>query len=140
MILGYLSGTRKREVDKVKERLSAKHGFANFRTQVARTARDAAIRSKAYNFMHCAFRYRGKANYRDAIYIAYGSRDFLHRDEFLRSLAESSKFAFVCALAFARVRLGKDAPGEFIADLSANLRGARTARADELFWKDLSAL
>jgi len=137
MLLGYLSGTRRREVDKVKKRISAKHGFTNFRTSEARTARDEAIRSESYNFMHCAFRYRGKANYRDAIYIAYGARELLHRDEFLRSLAESAKFAFVCALAFARVRLGKDAPGEFIADLSANLRGASAGRDDELFWKDL---
>ncbi len=87
--------------------------------------------------MHCAFRYRGKANYRDAIYIAYGSRYLVHWDEFLQSLATSSKFAFVCALAFVTVRLGGDAPGEFLADLSANLRGVDAARPEELFWKGL---
>ena len=137
MLLGYLSGTRKREVERVKQRLRNKHGFDNFRTKAARNVRNDAIRSETYNFMHCAFRYRGKANYRDAIYIAYGSRDLVHRDEFLQSLATSSRFAFVCALAFVRVRLGENPPGEFLTDLSANLRGVDMARPEELFWKDL---
>ena len=61
MLLGYLSGTRKREVEKVKDALQRKHGFANFRTKEARSIRNDTIRSQAYNFMHCAFRYRGKA-------------------------------------------------------------------------------
>jgi hypothetical protein len=87
--------------------------------------------------MHCAFRYRGKANYRDAIYISYGSRELLHRDEFLRALATSSKFIFVCALAFARVRLGQDISQKFLTDLHSNLRDIDTARQEELFWKNI---
>lgn len=137
MLLGYLSGTRKREVDGLKERLRKEKGFESFRTKVARDARDAALKSRIYNFMHCAYRYRGKANYRDAIYIAYGSRELANRDEFLQALATSSKFAFICALAFVRVRLGGNVQDMFVKDLSANLRGRDEARPEELFWKDL---
>ncbi|MBL8804471.1 MAG: hypothetical protein JNN27_20915 [Planctomycetes bacterium] len=137
MLLGYLSGTRAREVDKVKDRLRKEHGYQDFRTKAARKVRDAAIQTRVYNFMDCAFRYRGKANYRDAIYISYGSRELVHRAEFLASLATTSKFAFVCALAFVRNRLGETAPKEFLNDLSQNLRGVDVARPEELFWRDL---
>jgi hypothetical protein len=137
MLLGYLSGTRQREVDKVKERLRKAHRLQDFRAKNAREIRDKALRSQVYNFMHCAFRYRGKANYRDAIYIAYGSRDLPHSDDFLRALAVSSKFAFVCALAFLTHRLGAARPREFVADVAANLRGVDAARPEELFWRDV---
>ena len=137
MLLGYLSGTTKREVGKIKKGLQKKHKLRNFRSKQARSLRDQAIGNKVYNFMHCAFRYRGKANYRDAIYISYGSRELWHRDEFLRALATSSKFIFVCALAFARVRLGQDLSQKFLTDLHSNLRDIDTARPEELFWKNI---
>lgn len=137
MLLGYLSGTRTREVGAAKAQLRKKHGFRDFRTKSAREIRDEALQSKVYNFMHCAFRYRGKANYRDAIYIAYGSRPLQHRDDFLRALAVSSKFMFVCALALIRLRIGESTLRAFLDDIAVNLRGTDSARLEELFWKNL---
>jgi hypothetical protein len=137
MLLGYLSGTTKRDVQIVKEVLAAKHALPDFRTKSARSLRDKAISTREFNFMHCAFRYRGKANYRDAIYVAYGSRPLRHQSELMDALAVSSRFVFVCALAFVRMRLGKQAPADFIADLSKNLRGLDAAKPEERFWEGL---
>jgi hypothetical protein len=47
---------------------------ANFRKKAARVIRDNALRKKSVCFVHQAFRYRGKANYRDAIFLGYGQR------------------------------------------------------------------
>lgn len=138
MLLGYLSGTRKREVDAIKERLKRKHSLANFRTNKAKSIRHARLERQEFNFMHCAFRYRGKANYRDAIFIAYGSQDLQHREEFLQSLGVAAKFAFLCALAFVRHRLGSGDSQAFVDDLSRNLRGVQVAKPEELFWARLA--
>jgi len=139
MLVGYLSGTTDREVDMLKQRLRKDHGMKDFRKQDARKIRDDAIqkRKREINFMHCAFRYRGKANYRDAIYIVYGSRPLNEQKEFLDALAMSARFAFLCSLAFARVRLGKEAPEAFLADLARNLRGREIASPAEMFWQGL---
>jgi hypothetical protein len=50
-------------------------GVADFRTAAARGLRDAALTTESVNFLLQAFRYRGKANYRDAIYLSYGSNN-----------------------------------------------------------------
>ena len=46
----------------------------DFRKQAARSLRDAAYARRGIAFLHQASRYRGKANYRDAIFLAYTER------------------------------------------------------------------
>ncbi len=76
-IAEYLSGTTKWEQWNIEQRVRARSefkllGVTNFRTKEARELRDVAYEKVSLSFLHQAFRYRGKANYRDAIYLAYG--------------------------------------------------------------------
>jgi hypothetical protein len=87
--------------------------------------------------MNCAFRYRGKANYRDGIYISYGTRDIRNGKEFVEALSFTSRFSFVCALAFVTHRIGEQKTKAFIDDVSTNLRGNGQAENDERFWLNL---
>jgi hypothetical protein len=73
----YLAGTAGWEQRNVRERLVVESpfqalGVADFRTAKAKALRDAWYARRSVFFLHQAFRYRGKANYRDAIYLAYG--------------------------------------------------------------------
>lgn len=45
----------------------------NFRTTVARTLRDEQLKKHTCGFLHTAYRYRGKANYRESIFLGYGT-------------------------------------------------------------------
>lgn len=141
-LLAYLNGEAGRQVEGVKERLlrelrKEQPRLKDFRTKAAREARDERLKRLDVNFMHCAYRYRGKANYRDAIYLTYGSQPLTERDRLAAALATSAQFAFLCALAFVRRRVGTKNTRSFVEDVSRNLRGVQTATTEELFWKDL---
>lgn len=47
-------------------------GVTTFRKAAARTLQNSSLATESINFLSQAFRYRGKANYRDAIYLSYG--------------------------------------------------------------------
>lgn len=141
-LLAYLNGEAGRQVDDVKQRLlnefRKEHPeLKNFKTRLARQARDEKLQKIIVNFMHCAFRYRGKANYRDAIYLTYGSEPLAESCKLAAALATSAQFAFLCALAFVRHRVGTKDTRNFVEDVVRNLRGVGSATAQELFWKDL---
>ncbi len=141
-LLAYLNGEAGRQVEDVKERLlnvlRKEHpGLKDFRTKAAREARDQKLQKTVVNFMDCAFRYRGKANYRDAIYLTYGSQPLAERDELAAALVTSAQFAVLCALAFVRRRVGAKDARNFVEDVARNLRGVGSATSEELFWKDL---
>ncbi|MEY9593066.1 hypothetical protein ABIA06_005357 [Bradyrhizobium yuanmingense] len=74
----YLSGTAGWERSNVEERVRETAqfkalGVSDFRTKAARELRDISYVLRGISFLHQASRYRGKANYRDAIYLAYGT-------------------------------------------------------------------
>lgn len=74
----YLSGTAGWERSNVEERVRETAqfkalGVSDFRTKAARELRDISYARRGISFLHQASRYRGKANYRDAIYLAYGT-------------------------------------------------------------------
>ena len=48
-------------------------GVTDFRTKKAQQLRDNRLAKKCIGFLHQASRYRGKANYREALFLAYGS-------------------------------------------------------------------
>ena len=89
------------------------------------------------SFLHCAFRYRGKANYRDAIYLTYGSGDLAAAGEFFGDLARCAQFLSLVALAFIERRIGRPHTKAFVDDLKKNLRGVSLATPFELFWDQL---
>lgn len=133
MLLQYLSGTSKWYVWDTKAKILRENKFSDFRTKAAREVRDNRLQDEI-SFMHCASRYRGKANYRDAIYLTYGPGDLSAAANFVKKLATCAQFASLVALAFIERRIGKPHINSFIGDLNRNLRGVISASAPELFW------
>lgn len=121
----YLSGSaawwkQKTEIDVMKSPTFKDLNVSNFRTKAARDLRDKRLAGKAVSFLHQAFRYRGKANYREALFLGYGTRvesllvDYMDDLEFvLRGFVAMSG-------AFARKRLGKSLWNEFVNDLDTH--------------------
>jgi hypothetical protein len=79
-LCSYLSGTCDYRREEVEERVKKSPPFKmlgvdDFRRAAARSLRDQALVSESVNFLSQAFRYRGKVNYRDAIYLSYGANN-----------------------------------------------------------------
>lgn len=136
MILEYLNGTCKYECDRIKDEILKKKKFDNFRTKIAREYRDSRLHEEI-NFLNCAFRYRGKANYRDAIFLTYGDDDIRLNNTFINSLRNVSIFSFICAFTYAEKRIGKRKTNEFLEDIKNNFRGQSIATEGELFWREV---
>lgn len=136
MILEYLNGTSKYEVERIKNKILENATYKDFRTKQAREERDKKL-PKEMNFLTCAFRYRGKANYRDSVFLAYGKDDKRLDREYLRSLLVVAKFSFICALVYAEKRLGKKTVKIFLEDVQRNFRGKDIAKQEELFWGNI---
>lgn len=118
----YLSGTVKWEQWNLKQRVRGSTGFealnvGNFRTKDARTMRDAAFEKKSISFLHQASRYRGKANYRDAIYLAYGKSVPALADGFIDDLTSVLIAFSAMAAGYCSIRMGRDRWMSFINDL-----------------------
>jgi hypothetical protein len=122
MLLQYLTGTSAHHVGKIKERLLSekRSAFTDFRTKAARDFRDSRLADEI-GFVHCAYRYRGKANYRDAIYLTYGTRP-QDTTQLLDDLAGAARFLFACAVALVQRRLGNAVVSDFARDLEQHLR------------------
>lgn len=76
-IYSYLKGTAEYTQWQIEERIRQSKEFKelgvdNFKTKAAREMRDKKLSSGMTNILTQAFRYRGKANYRDSIYLSYG--------------------------------------------------------------------
>lgn len=137
MILQYLNGTAKWESEKVKKRVLSKEDFDNFRTKKARKIRNEHL-SNEINFMNCAFRYRGKANYRDSMFINYGRDNSLLDMTFIENMVIVAKFSFLCGFAYAERRIGKQNAKNFLDDIGTYFRGQDIANKKERFWEHIS--
>ncbi len=118
----YLSGTAGWEQWNVEERVRETPAFkdlqvSDFRTKAARQLRDTAYARRGIAFLHQASRYRGKANYRDAIFLAYGSSVPAMLATFVDDLLTVLEVFAAMAGAFCSMRLGKAAWTEFVDDL-----------------------
>jgi hypothetical protein len=89
----------------------------DFRKQAARNLRDAAYARRGIAFLHQASRYRGKANYRDAIFLAYGSSVSTQLSGFIDDLLTVLKAFAAMAGAYCSLRVGKAAWADFVDDL-----------------------
>lgn len=118
----YLSGTATWEQWNIQERIRETRAFkelkaADFRTKAARELRDAAYAKRGIAFLHQASRYRGKANYRDAICLAYGSSVPTLLAGFVDDTLAVLKAFAAMAGGFCSMRVGKPAWRDFIDDL-----------------------
>jgi len=122
---GYLSGSAKWHVWKITEDVRKTSpfkelGVVNFRTKAARNLRDARLLPRTMGFVHQASRYRGKANYREALFLAYGSSTETTLQGFVADQTSVLRAFLAMAGAFASRKLGKTLWAEFVADVEAN--------------------
>lgn len=118
----YLSGSvdywRWENEVKVKESRKFRDlGVLNFQTKAARTLRDKRLSQHSIGFLHQAFRYRGKANYRDTLYLGYGKSVETTLAEYIKDLSKVLDAFVTCAGLFCSRRLGSELWDEFIEDV-----------------------
>lgn len=120
--LGALSGSAKwyrdRKIEEVRDSAAFKAlHVVNFRTNAAKAVRDAQLATQNCGFLHQAFRARGKANYRDALYVGYGDAERSACEQFLEDLRETLKAFFLCAGTFCKRRVQRGTWEEFVNDI-----------------------
>lgn len=120
--IAYLSGSAawwkwKTEVGVMSSREFKALSVTNFRTKAARELRDSRLAGKAVSFLHQAIRYRGKANYREALFLGYGDYVETLLSDYLDDLATVLQGFVVMSGAFANKRLGRSIWNEFVDDL-----------------------
>lgn len=118
----YLSGTADWERWNIQERVRDTGpfkalGVSDFRTKAARELRDAAYDRRGIAFLHQASRYRGKANYRDAIFLGYGTSVPTLLSGFIDDLLAVLQAFAAMAGAYCSLRVGKAAWTDFVDDL-----------------------
>jgi hypothetical protein len=121
-IVAYLSGNanywRWRAEEDVRGSKEFKGGgFADFRSNAAKALRDARLSSRAIGFLHQAIRYRGKANYREALFLGYGATIETQLTTYIDDLATVLDAFVAMAGAFCARRLGPAVWNEFYKDI-----------------------
>lgn len=121
-LCSYLKGTAEYEQwrleEKVKDSREYKQGgFTTFRSNAAKALRDAKLNPAHVNYLVQAFRYRGKANYRDAIYLSYGRDDSERLRQFVSDLATVGGAFSLMAAHYAARRVVRNDWDEFVTDL-----------------------
>ena len=126
-VVSYLKGTWDYEKWRVEERVRASREFKalgvdSFRTKSARALRDEQLAKNGVNYLIQAFRYRGKANYRDSIFLSYGYDNSEKIENLVQDLETVSlTFQRMAAFYLSR-RVEKDSWSEFVGDLNENSR------------------
>lgn len=103
-IYSYIKGTAEYEKEKMESMIMNDNEFKimgvnNFRTKQAREFRDSKLSRVKINFLTQSFRYRGKANYRDSLYLSYGEDNSDLLNNFIRDLELVSKSYFKMSFA-----------------------------------------
>ena len=122
--IAYLSGSadwwRWRTEEDVRESRDFRTlGVSDFRTKAAREIRDKRLSSRSMGFLHEAFRYRGKANYREPLYLGYGPSIESTLSTYVDDLSKALDAFVVPAGIFCSRRLGPAVWSEFTEDLDA---------------------
>lgn len=126
-IYSYLKGTAEYEQWRLEEWVKSspeykQGGYNSFRSNAAKALRDARLRLAHVNFLVQAFRYRGKANYRDAIYLSYGRDNTERLRQVMSDLAiVGGAFSLMAAHYVSRRVVRTDWP-EFVADIEEHAK------------------
>lgn len=126
-LVSYLKGTHGYKKWETEERIKASREFKdlgvdNFRKKVARELRDKHLAKGQVNYLIQAFRFRGKANYRDSIFLSYGPDQEETISHFVEDLLTASKGFIRSAAYYSSKRVEKGAWEEFINDIDENSR------------------
>lgn len=126
-LYSYLKGTAEYEqwrLEKMVEKSPEfkQSDFTSFRSKAAKALRDSRLKPAHVNYLIQAFRYRGKANYRDAIYLSYGRDDMERLRQYVSDLAVVAGAFALMAAHYASKRVIKNDWAEFSADLEEHAR------------------
>ena len=126
-IVSYLKGTAGYRKWEAEERIKLSREFKdlgvdNFRKKVARELRDKILEKGQVNFLIQAFRYRGKANYRDSIFLSYGDNNADIIEAFIEDLFDVSLNFIRTATHYCSRRVERGSWDLFIADVDKNTR------------------
>ena len=126
-LFSYLQGTASYKKWETEENIKGSREFKNlgvsdFRTKVARELRDIKLEKGIVNFLVQAFRYRGKANYRDSVFLSYGNDRSEELKQFILDLDTVATAFMKMASTYAKARVHKSNWDSFVADLETNLR------------------
>ncbi len=133
----YLSGSVDWWREKTEENIKNSKEFRklevpNFRTKQAKELRDKHLCKKSVAFLHQAIRYRGKAQYRDSIFLAYGNSVGKRLSEYIDDLSiVLEAFVYLSGI-FCSKRLGSAVWDNFLNDLEAK---RAFSLAPISFWK-----
>ena len=106
-------------------------GVRDFRTKKARTLLNDQLSRKSIGFVHQASRYRGKANYREALFLAYGPNTETQLFGFIGNLEVVLRDFLAMAGAFASRKLGKTLWSHFVTDVDE--KRAFSSRAADIW-------
>lgn len=119
----YLKGTAKHYSEKLESDIKKQNrDIKNFTTKKARDLRSRQI-SKKINMMNCFYRVRGKANYRDHLYLSYRLYDRSQNSDSIDDLINISLFVIKTAIIFLEKRVGSDVVKNYLDDIKDNLIG-----------------
>ena len=126
-LVSYLKGTHGYKKEETEERVKTTRDFKalgvdNFRTKAAREVRDRALEKGQVNFLIQAFRYRGKANYRDSIFLSYGDNNGATIEEFVRDLYDVAVGFVRSTSHYCSRRVERGSWTEFVEDIVDNSR------------------
>lgn len=121
----YLSGNADWWYWKTPEDVRKSPGFrslkvSDFRKKAARELLNNSLSNRSMGFLHQAFRYRGKANYRDALFLGYGKTTETTLAGYIDDLSIVLDAFVTCAGVFCSRRIGKGVWNEFIDDVKEN--------------------
>lgn len=126
-LFSYLKGTAEYEQWRLEEMVKnsreyRQDGFNSFRSKAAKALRDAKLNPATVNYLVQAFRYRGKANYRDAIYLSYGRDDTERLRQFVSDLATVAGAFSLMAAHYVAKRVVRADWDQFIADIEEHAK------------------
>ena len=126
-LFSYLQGTAGYKKLETEENIKGSREFKelevdNFRKKVAQELRDKKLEKGIVNFLVQAFRYRGKANYRDSVFLSYGDDRSEELNQFVLDLDTVATAFLKMASTYAKARVHKADWDNFVEDLESNLR------------------
>lgn len=126
-MLSYLQGTAKYKKCQGEEEVKRSKDFKNldvdnFRTKKARELRDKKLEKGIVNFLVQAFRYRGKAHYRDSVFLSYGDDRTNDSKQFIDDLEIVATAFLKMSAQYTKMRVKEKDWDIFLSDLESNLR------------------
>lgn len=117
-LLAYLNGTCDKIREEIEKGIIEKENVKNFYSKKAKEKRDEKFKTKHISFLHEAYRYRGKANYEDELYLAMHNKGiYVPVNKYIQSLCDvASKFIRIAAF-FCMHKIGKEEWKKTITDI-----------------------